>query len=412
MATIKTYLDTRRPKDDGTCPLKLNINIEKRGKILISTKLWLNSENWENGTIVGRKDKETVLSRLRLYLNRIDDELLRMERTNEINSLSLSDIKKRLDAVRVGASVEVEETHDYLVKDHFEYFVRFKERTNTKEVYYQTLKKITQVADIETFSFTQITVSWLREFEQSMKQAGLSINSINIHMRNLRAVVNDAINEDKISQALYPFRKFKLKTEKTVRRALSVEQLQMLRDYPCEPHQERYRDIFMLIFYLIGINIGDLLNLKEIKDGRIEFRRAKTGRLYSIKVPPEAMLIIEKYRGEKYLLNILDVYGDADNFLSRINKNLKQIGTVKRVGLGGRKEREPILPMLSTYWARHTWATIAASLDIPKETIAAALGHGGNTVTDIYIDFDQRKVDAANRAVIDHLNAHNGPAVD
>lgn len=57
--------------------------------------------------------------------------------------------------------------------------------------------------------------------------------------------------------------------------------------------------------------------------------------------------------------------------------------------------------LMSSHWARHSWATVAASLDIPKETIAAALGHGGNTVTDIYIDFDRQKVDDANRRVID-----------
>ena len=60
-----------------------------------------------------------------------------------------------------------------------------------------------------------------------------------------------------------------------------------------------------------------------------------------------------------------------------------------------------MIPGLTTYWARHTWATIAASLDIPRDTIAHALGHGGNTVTDIYIDFDQKKVDDANRRVLD-----------
>ena len=70
---------------------------------------------------------------------------------------------------------------------------------------------------------------------------------------------------------------------------------------------------------------------------------------------------------------------------------------------GEEKEITPRFPGISSYWSRHTWATIAASLDIPKETIAAALGHGGNTVTDIYIDFDQRKVDEANRKVIDYV---------
>ena len=80
---------------------------------------------------------------------------------------------------------------------------------------------------------------------------------------------------------------------------------------------------------------------------------------------------------------------------------MKNIGETKRNGLGGKKTVNPLFPELTTYWARHSWATIAASLDIPKETIAAALGHGGNTVTDIYIDFDVRKIDEANRRVID-----------
>ena len=61
------------------------------------------------------------------------------------------------------------------------------------------------------------------------------------------------------------------------------------------------------------------------------------------------------------------------------------------------------IPKISSYWARHTWATIASSIDIPKDTISAALGHGGNTVTDVYIRFDRRKVDEANRKVINYV---------
>lgn len=80
---------------------------------------------------------------------------------------------------------------------------------------------------------------------------------------------------------------------------------------------------------------------------------------------------------------------------------LKEIGPMERKGRGGKKERQPLFPDLSSYWSRHTWATIAASLDIPKEVIAEALGHTSNSVTDIYIKFDHKKVDQANRAVID-----------
>lgn len=86
-----------------------------------------------------------------------------------------------------------------------------------------------------------------------------------------------------------------------------------------------------------------------------------------------------------------------------MNRNLKEFGYT-RVGKRGKKDKEGAFPFLSTYYTRHTWATLAAYLEIPKETIAAALGHGKKDVTDIYISFDQNKIDEANRRVIDYLN--------
>ena len=174
----------------------------------------------------------------------------------------------------------------------------------------------------------------------------------------------------------------------------------MLFDYPVEEYQRKYLDMFKLSFYLIGINIGDLCKLKRIDGDRIEYIRSKTHRLYSIKVEPEALEIINRYKGKDWLLDPLDRYDNYKQYARRLNGALQSIGEVE-IGKQGVKKIKPLYKKISTYWVRHTWATIAASLDIPKETIAAALGHGGNTVTDIYIDFDQRKVDEANRRVLD-----------
>jgi site-specific recombinase XerD len=160
----------------------------------------------------------------------------------------------------------------------------------------------------------------------------------------------------------------------------------------------------MLSFYLIGINMADLLHLtaENLSSDRLYYRRAKTGRLYSIKVEKEAMDIITKYKGKKHLLKFLD-NSNYESLFSRINKNLKELGETKIVNHYGKKIKSTKYNFLSTYYARHTWATIAAYLEIPKETIAAALGHGGNDVTDIYINFDQSKIDVANRKVLDYL---------
>ena len=201
-------------------------------------------------------------------------------------------------------------------------------------------------------------------------------------------------------------RKFKIKKEETRKRSLSVEQLRLLMEYDCEEYQRRYRDMFVLMFYLIGINAVDLFLAKpdSVVNGRLEYKRAKTGKLYSVKIEPEAMEIIDRYRGNQYLLNIMDEYKDYKNFLHRMGIALKEIGEMKRVGRGGKKVRTPVFPEISSYWSRHTWATIAAELDVPKETISEALGHSiGSEVTSIYIKFDRKKVDEANRKVIDYV---------
>ena len=230
-------------------------------------------------------------------------------------------------------------------------------------------------------------------------------NSVAIHLRNIRAVINWAIEEGLTQN--YPFKQFKVKYEKTRKRNLTIEQLRTLRDYPCEEFQKQYRDLFMLMFYLIGINTKDLLNLrhKDLVNGRIEYTRAKTGKHYSVKVEPEAMEIIKRYKGKNYLLTPLDRYKDHMNWLHHCNDALKTIGKTYKIGV--KTSGNALFPDLSTYWSRHTWSTIAAELDTPIDVIAHALGHEipGLDVTSIYIHFNEKKVDDANRKVIDLVNS-------
>ena len=272
---------------------------------------------------------------------------------------------------------------------------------STKELYYYSLRRIEQFDKyISTRSIDEIGIPWLTRFESWLAQTN-SKNARNILLRNIRAVFNYALDCEYTTN--YPFRRFKIRPEATRKRAMTVEQLRSLAVYPVEDYQVFYRDMFVLMFCLIGINVVDLYSLGSIVDGRVEYRRAKTHRLYSIKVEPEAQAIIDKYHGTKNLLCIADRWTTHSQFGKQMNKALKRMGEMQRVGRGGKKVFEPIVPGLTTYWARHTWATIAASLDIPKETIAHALGHGNDTVTDIYIDFDKKKVDEANRKVLDFV---------
>lgn len=289
--------------------------------------------------------------------------------------------------------------------DFFTHYIKYassRRTSGTREAYRQTLRRMEAFdKDIRTRTFEDINKRWLTDFEAFMAQTAHSANSRAFHFRNIRAVFNDALDEE-ITKA-YPFRKFKIRKEPTAKRSLSMEQLRTLATFPCEEYQKQYRDIFMLMFYLIGVNAVDLFKAKRdaVSDGRFEYIRSKTYKPYSIKIEPEAKVLLEKYKGKEHLISVMDTRNDYKAYLHRMNDALKRIGDVSVCNSKGKKVYKPLFPKISQYWCRHSWATIAAKLEIPKETIAAALGHGGNTVTDIYIDFDRRKVDEANRRVID-----------
>lgn len=400
MATVKFYLDKRRQKKDGTYPIKLNVFHNKQ--IMIATQLSASEKEWNGNEYSVRaqnyKPRNIVA---RGIINKAETVIFTLEQQEKLKSTTDKALKKLIEDA-ISSKVENQKTFLYYLDE----FVSKKTNQGTKSIYTTTRNKIEEYDSHCTFE--SMDKSWLENFEAWMAKT-MKVNAYAIHLRNIRSVFNYAIDEEYTT--LYPFRRFSIKKEETRKRSLTAEQLRLLRDYPCEEYQIRYRDMFMLMFYLIGVNAADLFNAKHsaLVNGRFEYKRAKTGKLYSIKVEPEAQAIIEKYKGKDYLLNIMDEYGNYKDFLHRMGIGLKQIGETERKGLGGKKSRNPLFPDLSSYWARHTWATVAAELDVPKEVIAHALGHSwaNSTTTDIYIRFDMKKVDKANRKVIDFVNNIN-----
>lgn len=286
--------------------------------------------------------------------------------------------------------------------DILDEFISTKSNESTLTMYGITKKKI--IAFDKNATLESVDRKWLAGIERMMSDSGMSINGLAIHLRNIRAVFNYALDEEYTNN--YPFRKFKIKQEQTENRALTVEQLIKIRDCDCEEFQKIHRDMFMLMFYLIGINAADLFSLpcNAINEqGRIVYHRAKTGKLYSIKVEPEALAIINKYRGKNWLISPLDRYKSYKDYIHHMNDSLKTLGRQWKLGVGWRGEA--ICPDLTGYWSRHTWATIAFSIGIPKDIISLALGHSfGLSVTDIYIDYSTTQVDEANRKVLDYIS--------
>lgn len=288
-------------------------------------------------------------------------------------------------------------------------YIKTKVKQSTRDVFLMTRKRIERYDPHCTFD--TIDRRWLECFQAHELMKGRKLNGIGIDLRNIRTVFNWAIDNE--ITAKYPFRKFQIKTERQQHLYLDAQEMARFRDIEVEPFMEKYRDLFMLGFYLIGINISDLLELPAncIKRGRIRYRRNKTGRLYDVKVEPEAQAIINKYKGTEHLIIVLDDGTKEASFRRRLNDYIKRIGPTEMVknkrGALIKKDIKPLYPEISWYAARRSWATIAAEIEIPKETIGKALGHSewDSTTTDLYISFDYKKVDEANRKVIDYLNS-------
>ena len=402
MATVKIILDKRTVRKDGTSPLKLSISHKKK-TTLVSLNVFILPELWDaSASLVTGGKRETALNAF-LFQKKLSAEnaLLELSRNGELDAMDLQQVKAAALGKRIGEEPKSRKGSFSAV---FREFTDQKANPRTRELYERTLAKLYAFCPkLDKLEYEEITRGWLTSFDAFMARTAPARNARNIHLRNIRSVFNYAIDEEHTT--FYPFRRFKIKAEETRKRSLTVKQLRTLAEYPCEEYQRKYRDLFLLMFFLIGINPIDLFNAKksDIVSGRLEYRRAKTGKLYSVKVEPEAWDIINRHAGKgEHLLDVLECYKDYHDFTAHLNRELKKIGAMTRKGRGGRKVIEPLFPDLSAYWARHSWATIAYLLDVPKETISEALGHEiGSRVTSIYIAFDRRKVDAANRRVID-----------
>lgn len=201
-----------------------------------------------------------------------------------------------------------------------------------------------------------------------------------------------------------PFKGIVPKTPTTQHRALTLEQLKAV--ISCLPKTKRGRlgrDVFALSFYLIGINTSDLYSLKRdgIRDGVLTYNRRKTdsrrddGALMKVRVEPEAAALLDQYKGRSALLRFADMYADFPYFNKAVNEGLREVRRL--TGIEG----------LTSYHARHTWATLARNeCGVPFDTVAEALNHSrgvSERVTDIYIRRDWSRVWDANRLVLDLL---------
>ena len=396
---IHLLIDKQVVHDDGTHDLYFNITADDGRRFRVKTDI--RCEQKPVGLLFPRSERNSVAKSARLR-----------ELYDQVEAFGLQNPHMRADRLKdavlqivKGSGAKVAR-HGKVFADYILEFAETKDNRSTRILYDLTQKKVMEFDALATFS--TIDEQWLEDFERHYKNQGMSVNGIAQQLRNIRAVFNYC-RKRKYTQE-YPFLTYRIKEEMVAPNSLTVDQLRTLRDYPCEAWQEIYRDLFMLSFYLGGVNAGDLLLCNGLTNGRFVAKRQKTGELIDVPVCDEALQIIEKYKGKNYLVCVMDGYKDYHDFTSRWNRALKKIGTTEivpdKVGRRRKVVYHPLFPSITTYTARYTFASIAANdLEIPTETIGKCLAHAWskNTVTARYISDDRRKVDQAFVKVIRYV---------
>ena len=402
MATVKTkFRASSSDTKEGTLFYQV---IHNRVARQIHTGCKLYSHEWD------AENKEIVFSP-GIADNR-RDYLVSLKNTLLVDSKRLKGIISRLER-----SADAY-TADDIVKTYFspadnQYFISFAcalvgqlrkiGKQCTADTYTTAVNSFMRFRNGQDILLDEVDSNLMIAYEAYLKSIGVCPNSISFYMRNLRAIYNRAVDRE-LTVLRYPFKHVYTGIGKTVKRAVPLNVIRQIRglDLSLYPLMDYARDLFMFSFYTRGMSFVDMafLKKKDLQNGILSYRRHKTNQQLFIKWEQPMQELIDKYDtgGTPYLLPVIKNCGKDErqqykSEMHRINRNLKKIG--KRLGL-------PI--PLTTYVARHGWASIARSKNIPIATISEAMGHDSETTTRIYLaSLDTSVVDRANSLILKSL---------
>ena len=417
MANVSAKVYEHHKKVDGTYNVKIVVYHKEERRFIDTTHF------------VSKRQLTPDLEIKDKYLLKILDETLEDYRT------TISELNGRLH------SFSCEKLRDHLRdKDSDIDFIRFcadhinqlreDDRNGTANNHRGVMNSLIDYFGRESVSINEITSSMLLSWERFLKtervhvrvgnqaqevtttEKGMKAGGIYNKMRDLRTLFNAAklkFNDDELGIVRvkhYPFTKYKLgAAPKTKKRNITLEQVKKIRDSKTEAggRAELSRDLFMLSFYLCGMNAVDMYRLEPIQPGqeRIEYNRSKTcdiredDAFISIKIVDEARPLLETYAGKLKLR-----YADHNCLDTALSKGMGQIQ--KLTGI----------PAVTFYWARHTFANVARNKGgMSMDDIGLALNHvdEDHATTDIYVDKDWSLVDAVQECVLKLLRQLDAP---
>lgn len=387
--SISLFFDNRRANKEGAYPIKVRVT-HKRIRKYYSTGKNLSQEDWEKLDTSKKSDLMNIRKDLQISFNKIREVVQVLE---EEGNFSFENLNTRLGKC-------VNDTLNTAYKNKINSQIESGAIGNST-VYSCSYKHLEKYAG-EKIAFDTITVNWLKKYEKDMLAEGKSYTTISIYLRCLRAILNEAKSVDMLKEAQYPFGrgKYEIPIGKGRKMALTLQQIKQVISYTDGSEAtEHYRDLWFFSYLCNGININDLLKLKfsNIEGNEIFFYRSKTIHTSKEKkeigasLTPEMKKIIERWGNpdknpNNYVFPFLDGYNTPmeqkkriQDVTRRINKRLKMISEALE------------LPNISTYTARHSFASVLKRSGANIAYISESLGHSDLKTTENYLASFERE---------------------
>ena len=375
--------------------------IHKRATRQISTSYKLYPQEWDadRQSVVVPKDTSSKRSP---YLHNVQEALRSDAARLRLIILSLDHSRKAYQAKDV--------VKRFLKKEQSDEFAVFAEtligqkreegHLSLATKYQSALNSLNRFLEGRLLTFDEMDASQMLSYENYLKKQGLCSNTTSFYMRNLRAIYNRAVEQGLASQS-HPFARVYTGIAKTLKRAVNAGEVQKIKAQKLPPHSaaDFSRDIFLFSLYTCGMSPIDIAYLKKsnIHDGILVYNRQKTGQQIQIRWEKCMQQLVDKYARDNspYLFPIISSPGidetrQYQNKIHLINHHLKKLG--QQLGLSSK---------LTIYVARHSWASIAKSQNVPIAAISEAMGHTSERTTLIYLKlFENTLVESANQKVL------------
>ncbi len=389
MANFSTQiiLEKRRPrKKDGKFPVRLRVTINRQTRYY-GLGAYLTEADYDKMFVSRPRQKYKKMLAEFVQEEKRANEILEAMETPSFDQFSRLFLQKG----EGGGNVE---------KYYLSYIKECKDddRLGTASSYECSIKSLTAMMGLDNINFRDITPRWLKAYERKMLDENKSISTVGVYLRPLRYLYNKAISDGVVQEKHYPFGssrdgKYEIPTSENRKRPLNMDELQALAEYSGNDAWEKYRDFFLLSYYLMGLNFYDLLTLRwsQLDENRLKIVRQKTRqtsrsrqRPITIVVNAEAREIIERRgnRAGELIFDVVKANDSADvvrqkvqNFTRNTNQALQKLA-----------EELDINKNISTVFARHSAASQGVKAGRTLAVISKTLGHSNLTVTSSYID--------------------------